>query len=379
MGSLVSLADIMPAQPSLFQSAHSISLAPEVESMLAANCAVAIGVSGGKDSVACALAVAHHLDAIGHRGPRLLIHADLGELIEWADSLRSCERLAAHLGWELVVVRRAAGDMIARWQKRWENNVARYANLECVKLILPWSTPGMRFCTSELKSGPITSELRRRFKNLPILSVTGIRRQESSNRSRMPIYTPSKNLTRKNFVGGTWNAIIDYRLNDVFTEISAAGLQLHDAYTRYGSTRVSCCYCIMSSEADLQAAARAAENHAAYHVLVELEAVSGFAFQGNRWLADVAPHLLTPELCSRIVRAKEVAKLRREAEDAIDDHLLYEKGWPKAVPNRADAELLARVRRRVSELMGIKIEYVEADSIINRYEEMMLAKAGKSA
>jgi 3'-phosphoadenosine 5'-phosphosulfate sulfotransferase (PAPS reductase)/FAD synthetase len=62
----------------------------------------------------------------------------------------------------------------------------------------------MRFCTSELKTAPISSELRRRFKNLPILSVTGIRRQESTNRSRMPIYTPSKNLTRKNFAGETW-------------------------------------------------------------------------------------------------------------------------------------------------------------------------------
>jgi 3'-phosphoadenosine 5'-phosphosulfate sulfotransferase (PAPS reductase)/FAD synthetase len=265
--------------------------------------------------------------------------------------------------------------MIARWQKRWENNVARYANLECVKLILPWSTPAMRFCTSELKTAPISSELRRRFKNLPILSVTGIRRQESSNRSRMPVYATSTKLTRKNFAGGTWNAIIEYQLDDVFTEISDAGLQLHEAYTRYGLSRVSCSFCIMSSEADLRAAARAEENHEAYRLLVELEAVSGFGCQGNRWLADVAPHLLSPELCGRIVRTKEVARLRREAEDAIHAHLLYEKGWPKAVPNRADAELLASVRRRVSELMGIKVDYVDADSIINRYEELMLAKA----
>ncbi len=375
MDSLVSIADIMPAQSSLFQTSRAVSLTPEVEFMLASDCAVAVGISGGKDSVACALAVAHHLDAVGHRGPRLLIHSDLGELIEWADSIRSCERLAVRLGWELVVVRRAAGDMIARWQKRWAANVARYANLECVKLILPWSTPQMRFCTSELKTAVISSELRRRFKNLPILSVTGIRRQESSNRSRMPVYAASTKLTRKNLAGGTWNAIIDYRLADVFTEIDEAGLQLHEAYTRYKSSRVSCCFCIMSSEADLQAAARAEENHAAYRLLVELEAVSGFGFQGNRWLADVSPHLLSLELRNRIVRAKEVARLRREAEDAIHVDLLYVKGWPKAVPTRTDAELLARVRRRVSELMGIKVGYVDADSIIHRYEELMLAKA----
>ena len=37
-----------------------------------------------------------HLDRIGHTGPRLLIHADLGS-VEWRDSLPTCERLAARL------------------------------------------------------------------------------------------------------------------------------------------------------------------------------------------------------------------------------------------------------------------------------------------
>jgi hypothetical protein len=53
MGSLVSIANIMQAQPSLFQSVRAIFLTPEVESLLAADCTVAVGVSGGKDSVAC--------------------------------------------------------------------------------------------------------------------------------------------------------------------------------------------------------------------------------------------------------------------------------------------------------------------------------------
>ncbi|WP_454872978.1 hypothetical protein [Paraburkholderia xenovorans] len=46
--------------------------------------------------------------------------------------------------------------MLARWQKRWENNVTRYRELSCVLLILLWSTPSMRFCTSELKTAVIT-------------------------------------------------------------------------------------------------------------------------------------------------------------------------------------------------------------------------------
>ena len=53
--------------------------------------------------------------------------------------------------------------MMKRWLKRWTNNLARYRSMACVKLILPWSTPGMRFCTSELKSAPIASALVKRF------------------------------------------------------------------------------------------------------------------------------------------------------------------------------------------------------------------------
>lgn len=115
---------------------NAVTLAPEVDSLLQRNCVVAVGVSGGKDSVACALAVDRHLNSIGHTGPHLLIHADLGR-VEWKDSLPSCQRLAAHIGWELVVVRHNAGDMLARWQGRWANNLVRYRDLSCVKIILP--------------------------------------------------------------------------------------------------------------------------------------------------------------------------------------------------------------------------------------------------
>jgi hypothetical protein len=52
--------------------------------------------------------------------------------------------------------------MLALWQGRWANNLTRYRDLLCVKLILPWSTPSMRFCTSELKTAVIASALKKR-------------------------------------------------------------------------------------------------------------------------------------------------------------------------------------------------------------------------
>lgn len=104
---------------------REVAVIPDIETLLAADAVVAIGMSGGKDSVACALAVARQLDAIGHIGPRILVHSDFGR-VEWKDSGRACERFAEHLGWELLTVQRQAGDMLARWEKRWANNVERY-------------------------------------------------------------------------------------------------------------------------------------------------------------------------------------------------------------------------------------------------------------
>lgn len=128
---------ILPDEPaSLRPDGPVVALTDEISQLLGKGCVVAVGVSGGKDSQACAIAVDRHLNAIGHTGPRVLIHADLGR-VEWRDSLPTCERLAAHLGWELMVVRRPAGDMLARWQGRWANNLKRYQDLSCVRLILP--------------------------------------------------------------------------------------------------------------------------------------------------------------------------------------------------------------------------------------------------
>jgi 3'-phosphoadenosine 5'-phosphosulfate sulfotransferase (PAPS reductase)/FAD synthetase len=171
----------------------------------------------------------------------VLIHSDLGQ-VEWKDSLPTCERLAARLGLELIVVRRQAGGMLERWQTRWANNVARYANLECVKLILPWSTASMRFCTSELKTAIICRELVRRFPGQTILSVSGIRREESTKRKLAPIVKVQPKLTSTTHAtsGYDWHPLLDWTKADVFALHERTGFPLHEAYRVYGSSRVSC-------------------------------------------------------------------------------------------------------------------------------------------
>lgn len=355
-----------------------VTTAPEVDALLSANAVVAIGVSGGKDSDACAIAVCAHLDSIGHTGTRLLVHADLG-VVEWKDSLPSCERLAARLGIELITVRRKAGDMMDRWEGRWTNNVARYNELSCVKLILPWSTPSMRFCTSELKSAVIASALRKRFPTQDIVNVTGIRRQESTSRSKMPVCAADKRLARKNAIGLTWNAIIDWKIEQVFNTIAEAGLQLHEAYTRYGASRVSCCFCIMSSAKDLIAAAGCLDNHDLYRRMVALEARSTFAFQGGKWLADVAPHVLSAELLAKITIAKACASAREQAEAEIPKHLLFTSGWPTVMPTLEEAKLIASVRNRVNQAVGLQAKNLSADAVLSRYERLLAEAQPKEA
>lgn len=350
--------------------APPVSITTEVSELIAKNAVVSIGVSGGKDSQACAIAVNRYLDSIGHTGARVLVHADLGR-IEWTDSMIICEELADKLGLELMVVRRNAGDMLSRWQGRWANNVARYSELECVKVILPWSTPSMRFCTSELKVDVITSALKKRFPGKDIVNVAGIRREESAARRKMPVAAPQLKLKRKGNVGITWNAIIDWTLSDVFDLIEQSSLRLHKAYTNYGSSRVSCAFCIMSSEHDMKASAHCPDNHLIYRELVDLEAKSTFAFQGNRWLGDIAPHLLSVESKSALEVAKSRSIERKRIEDSIPKHLLFTNGVPTVMPSHDEAEQLARIRGKVAKLLELEIDYVSSSQILFKYEELM--------
>lgn len=373
---------IATASPDLFAAlrVRQATMTPEIRELILADSPVAIGVSGGKDSCAVAFATVEALDQLGHTGPRILIHSDLG-MVEWKDSLPTCERLADALGLELVVVRRAAGGMMERWRTRWKNNVQRYVDLSCVKLILPWSTPSMRFCTSELKTAVICADLVKRFPGQTILSVIGIRADESAGRAKAPIAKPNPRLTNKTHrtTGYDWNAILDWSLHDVLEHLRERDFPLHEAYTRYGASRVSCAFCMMSARGDLVAAAACEDNHGLYREMVALEVESTFAFQSQGWLGDIAPHLLTSDLRDGLAQAKERAAIREAAEARIPEHLLYTKGWPTCIPTLDEASLLASVRRDVAEAVGLTVEHTRPLAILERYEELMEAKLARQA
>jgi 3'-phosphoadenosine 5'-phosphosulfate sulfotransferase (PAPS reductase)/FAD synthetase len=109
-----------------------------------------------------------------------------------------------------------------------------------------------------------------------IINVTGVRREESSARAKGSIAT-----LESDGKAYSWRPMSDWTTADVFARIEVSGLAAHEAYTRYGLSRVSCRFCIMSSRPDLMAAAAAPESHEIYRHLVSLEARSTFGFQGQ--------------------------------------------------------------------------------------------------
>lgn len=354
-----------------------VAITPEVAAMLARSPVCATSVSGGKDGVSSALAVNRYLDSIGFKGKRVLLFADLGR-IEWTETRESCERLARHLGQELIVAKTKGNEMIDVWERRWANCQRRYAALECVKVIPAWSSSALRFCTSA-KVQSLSGVLRKRFPREEILNIVGIRREESKARSLMPVSKLDARLVRSSASALTWNAIIEFTVDDVLDEHQAAGLPLHYAYTEYGSSRLSCSFCVMSAWNDLVAAASCHDNLEAMRLLVDLEARSTFSFQSNRWLADVAPQHLSEDLVARIGQAKIAAVARTEAEARLPAHLLFTKGWPECMPTAGEAELIASVRRDVSEVVGIKSDFLTGPDVLARYAELMAEKAVKDA
>ncbi len=352
-----------------------IALAPDIVEAVLNGAWIVFNLSGGKDSTAAMSAVNLFLDVLGHpRDRRMAIHADLGRA-EWATTSATVDRIAAEAGIPLTVVRRSAGDLVDRWIQRFENGKRRYEALETYNLIGPWSSASLRFCQSEMKAAVIGPAVAQRLRGQTIVSVLGLRRDESHNRAAIPVSKADHRHAKAGNRHGTammvWNPIADWTSGDVFRAHHILGLLLHEAYTVYEATRLSCRYCIFASMHDLTASASAPANADVYRELVSIEARSTFPFQPARWLADVAPHLLGFALRADIARAKADQHERRRLEALMPPTLRYIKGWPPRVPTRPEAEDIAAARRPILARHGLADLYPTASSIMERFSDLL--------
>lgn len=342
----------------------------------------AFNLSGGKDSTACAQAANALLDRLVHpRARRIAIHADLGRA-EWGSTPATVAAVAERLALPLVVVRRRAGDMVARWEQRFANGCRRYEDLELYHLIGPWSSASLRFCTSELKAQVIGPELARRYRGETIVSVIGLRRAESVSRRDTPIsrldprFAEPGNAAKTRMIN--WHPLVDWSTDNVFACHDRYDLPLHEAYRCHGSSRLSCAFCVLASGADLGAATRATGNHELYQHLVAMEAASTFSFQPGRWLADVAPQLLAPSLGRAIAVAKQEAAQRRAMEGAMPAGLRFVKGRPPRLPTLAEAGAIAEVRGPLLRRHGLANLYPDAGAVRRRFAALLEAKLAPS-
>lgn len=383
-------ADALPpllalVQPDLFHAARApfeIAIDDDVRAAAAAGAVFVFNLSGGKDSAALSWAGMAWLDAIGHpRARRFGIHADLGRA-EWRSTPAVVAATAAHLGLPLIVVRRRDGDLVARWEKRFANAKVRYANLETYNLIGPWSQANKRFCTSELKAQVIGPELARRFRGETIIQVLGLRRAESTGRAGTPVSQADTRFAKPGNRYGTamriWNPGVAWTTGEVFACHTKHGIPLHEAYTVFGSSRLSCAFCVLASLQDLTAAADAAANLPLFLHLVGIEATSTFSFQPERWLADVAPQLLPANLASDIARAKRDAAERRAIEAGMPAGLRYVKNWPSRAPTHAEAAAIVAARAPILLRHDLPEIFATPAAVIERFEQLLTLKAART-
>jgi DNA sulfur modification protein DndC len=232
-----------------------------------AGAVVFVSHSGGKDSQA----MYSHLAAIVPAEQIIIVHANLGE-VEWSGVISHIEENISH---DLNVVK-AGKTLLEMVERRHESRPE----------IPPWPSPKHRQCTSDLKRGPIQKfirhEMKRRGATLAI-NAMGLRAEESSARSKRPVWQLNKTLSKAGRTVHDWNPIHHWSTEAVFQQIHQSGQSPFHAY-KSGNERLSCVFCIMGCESDLRNGARQNPELAAKYI--ELEERTGYTMFANGSLAD---------------------------------------------------------------------------------------------
>ena len=208
----------------------------KISEMLEAGALFVVNHSAGKDSQAMMIALRR---ASVPSAQMLVVHADLGE-VEWSGNM---DHIRATVGDAPVIIARA-----------------KKTFFEMVEHRQMFPSPSHRQCTSDLKRNPIEREIRRYLKAHPefggrVVNCMGMRAQESASRAKKQALKRSEKNSKAGREWWDWLPIHDMTEDEVFALISEVGQEPHWAYVE-GMSRLSCCFCIMASQADLTTAAR---------------------------------------------------------------------------------------------------------------------------
>lgn len=225
------------------------------------------------------------------------------------------ERICHDVGMPLVVVKRAQGDLVARWQERMHQLAGTGKPF--------WSSAAARYCSSDLKRSPINHYLRR---YALVISAEGIRAEESAARAKraalnirtditaaalqhLPLIDALAYRSWNQRLAFTWNPLLDWSEDQVWAacgtsladlakrrhlyaqgqeDVALQGWPAHPGYV-LGSSRLSCALCVLAKRSDLLVGAR--HNPALFHTLLAMEAHSGCTFKHGFALAELLPEL----------------------------------------------------------------------------------------
>ena len=237
--------------------AAGITQIPEqIIDLIARGAVFVINHSGGKDSQAMYLMLRELVPA----AQRVIVHADLGE-VEWPGAVDQIKATTAGEPLHICRSRRGLLQMIAE------------------RGMFP--SPSQRQCTSDLKRGPIERTVRavtreRKAAGIEawglVVNCMGMRAEESPGRSKLTPFKRHEGNSKAGREWYDWLPIHDLTTVEVFARIAAAGQAPHWVYAA-GMSRFSCCFCIMSNQADLTTAAKM--NPTLYRKYVELERSTG--------------------------------------------------------------------------------------------------------
>ncbi len=272
-------------------SENKISIPGIIYDQIEEGAAIAISISGGKDSQAMLKHLVDFRDKRKWQNEFFAIHADLGRA-EWKQSPAHCKKICDELGVDLVTVRRERGDLVARWGERMEK-------LEGTGKPF-WSSSAARYCTSDLKREPINKYLRRYDR---VISFEGIRALESTARGKKERFEVRYRINTRKRIAYTFNPILDYTIDDVWGTygMSQGKLELarhnfnqynvvpdwwpfHPAYAM-GNDRLSCAICVLGSENDIRNGVK--HNPELASIISLMEQDSGFTFRQDLSITDI--------------------------------------------------------------------------------------------
>ncbi|WP_432156907.1 phosphoadenosine phosphosulfate reductase family protein [Streptomyces sp. bgisy153] len=235
---------------------------------------ILLNSSGGKDSQAMKAHVVGLAAATGQLHKVVVVHADLSD-IEWEGTASLARQQSAMLDVPRFEVVRAQGDLLSRVAARYVKLKAK-ALAEGKPVAPAWPSSSARWCTSDLKRGPIrtlmtrlTDERQDLRRPVRILNCLGQRAAESPHRRKLaPVEIDRSASNGKRHVT-TWRPLHHWSEAAVWAEIARSGCPYHEAYD-WGMSRLSCSFCVLGCEADVVLAARLRPDKAAEYAAMEV-------------------------------------------------------------------------------------------------------------